>query len=1553
MVKSASISALQLTLLNEEQLKRRSVVTLEPDANQITRRNTMLLGSVLDPRLGSTQPAILCSTCGASAQQCQGHIGSLRLKIPCAVGVFVGVLHKIMQCVCWRCSRLLISESTPKVARLLAGTDISVLPKTLNELSIISQRFRVCGGNDKADHDLLSFEDAKEKGYCCAKQPIAWIKQENCLTRPIWFKPDQTEDNNELPSSVLTKKRKTRGKTKDQVCIVDHIPIITGETIYTIIKNISPTTSRILGFTHPHSPITSTFTSLMIVPPTLMRPSRSIHSEDDLTVRLRNIVRANDCFGTVGYLSHNLSMIQTVVDGSPQELSSEPPYPSKPRHTRLKKPVVPFCLSEYFDLQRNVAGFADNRFNVRLENDYGRERSSVRHRFASTKSKHGRVRGSLMGKRGDYNARGVASPNTYYDIDEVGIPLVVCMRMSYAEHVTSFNYDKMTTIVRNGPKQYPGANLVIRGLKRFSTTGCFGGLRIGDVVMRHLQHGDLVILNRQPSLHRFSLMVFKVVPTRDYTIQAHLNITRAFNLDFDGDEMNIYVLFNDESRAEAQELMAVGKNLFKDGLLLVSAVQHACLGSFLLTRQNMILSVEEVSMLIMAAGHNIIVQELSDKWIKHGAGKIPGRMFFQWMIPCYLSQSNVNKKTLNQLLSKMCRNFWLAQDQAIIRMSAICRILDIVAANSGCSMSLDCCNVEITDNVKTRVAELRENITQLSLETTTEQELQDEVEDNILKMLDQVRDFIGDHVIKELRSRPNCDLLDIVESGAKGNLTHITQNAACVGSQLDVDSKRPQEYPQVEARDNAAKRGFVESSFMDGLTALESFHHLKASRVGLVGTAVSVSETGYTYRRISKCLEDLRISFDNSVRDAQGNVILSRFGFSTEHLIHVHIRFMNMTRREVVDTYRTNDDGGIVEVKNLLDLRTSLFSAKNIYRHTLFPVDFDMIDHFIAQKTDNSPILTNQQIRDAVALTWVRLIQECYVVEKISLAAVFFDRLSTADLRRRNLTTKTQLQAVLSYVAHTIATNVMCNSTPIGLIVSQSLAEPLTQMQLDRFHHSGEASALTGGVNRIKELLNLTKRISTPSMEVYTKNDDFNAIDLVQLRLTDIISGWTDRCIDTDRENEFRNRLGAEPLTGNEVRVLCFLKKDKLIERRVSPRIVAAHLVGIKDLLKEKKAAIYISFSNLTDNEWWVSLSLPVTSLALASGRPKEMQSLFIYHCIINDSRLIAGVLGIRDFFKKDVLVNVIQNDELIRVKRKVIVTLGSNLAGVAAKIDIDKYRTTTNDIMEIYKTLGIDAACNALENELVHVMLSNEASVSRAHIKVIAAAMCIRGCPYALTYAGMCHAKASALKLSLFERSLTSFITAGVNGHHDKLRGISEATMSGSLISVGTGGDFKVLPMHEKQPSIIHNINRHRKSILHLRPSRKNILQHGKEEIENLLKEIVEEREDNSTLKINTIKKRKRYNETYTSSRRDTTTIRTKRSLTLNWSNVGNDDKIAHPQKTITPFISTEPLFGGGWGSIFTPSSPINNTQENNNNTHQMVLFGHLFTPSTPPTSK
>jgi hypothetical protein len=112
---------------------------------------------------------------------------------------------------------------------------------------------------------------------------------------------------------------------------------------------------------------------------------------------------------------------------------------------------------------------------------------------------------------------------------------------------------------------------------------------------------------------------------------------------------------------------------------------------------------------------------------------------------------------------------------------------------------------------------------------------------------------------------------------------------------------------------------------------------------------------------------------------------------------------------------------------------------------------------------------------------------------------------------------------------------------------------------------------------------------------------------------------------------------------------------------------------------------------------------------------------------------------------------------------------------------------------MEVYNELGIDAACRCIEEELVHIMMSNTASVIRKYVRIISNTICRTGMPCALTFAGMTNSNTSILKLATFERSLESFTRAAMNGHVDSLRGTSEALVVGKPVNLGTGGQFTV----------------------------------------------------------------------------------------------------------------------------------------------------------------
>ncbi|UYV60876.1 hypothetical protein LAZ67_1002654 [Cordylochernes scorpioides] len=179
------------------------------------------------------------------------------------------------------------------------------------------------------------------------------------------------------------------------------------------------------------------------------------------------------------------------------------------------------------------------------------------------KGKKGRFRGNLSGKRVDFSGRTVISPNPFLRINEVGVPIYMAKILSYPERVTKHNIHKLQQLVRNGPFTYPGANHIQyqNGQRKYLGYGNremeANKIRFGDLVDRQMADGDILLFNRQPSLHKLSLMAHRarVLPFR--TLRFNECVCTPYNADFDGDEMNIHMPQTEEARAEALVLMEV------------------------------------------------------------------------------------------------------------------------------------------------------------------------------------------------------------------------------------------------------------------------------------------------------------------------------------------------------------------------------------------------------------------------------------------------------------------------------------------------------------------------------------------------------------------------------------------------------------------------------------------------------------------------------------------------------------------------------------------------------------------------------------------------------------------------------------------------------------------------------------------------------------------------------------------------------------------------------------------------------------------------------------
>ncbi|MCJ7634905.1 DNA-directed RNA polymerase subunit A', partial [Candidatus Bathyarchaeota archaeon] len=322
-----------------------------------------------------------------------------------------------------------------------------------------------------------------------------------------------------------------------------------------------------------------TVLQVLLVPHVYVRPSitleSGIRSEDDLTHKLVDILRINQ------RLKENIEV------GAPalivQDLSE----------------LLQYHVTTYFD--NEASGIPPARHRS------GRALKTLSQRL---KGKEGRFRSNLSGKRVDFSARTVVSPDSNMDINDVGVPLEIAKRLTVPQRVTAWDIDEMKQLILNGPDNYPGALYVVRPDGRRIRLEFVGELKdiaetlqVGFTVERHLRDKDIVIFNRQPSLHRMSIMAHRVKVLPYKTFRLHLCVCPPYNADFDGDEMNLHVPQNEEAQTEAMLLMQVQDQILSPryGGPIIGAIRDFITSAYLLTHRSTRLTKQEVSRLLAAA----------------------------------------------------------------------------------------------------------------------------------------------------------------------------------------------------------------------------------------------------------------------------------------------------------------------------------------------------------------------------------------------------------------------------------------------------------------------------------------------------------------------------------------------------------------------------------------------------------------------------------------------------------------------------------------------------------------------------------------------------------------------------------------------------------------------------------------------------------------------------------------------------------------------------------------------------------------------------------------
>ena len=647
--------------------------------------------------------------------------------------------------------------------------------------------------------------------------------------------------------------------------------------------------------------------TVLSVPPVPMRPSITLESgersEDDLTHKLVDVLRINQ------------RLRENRDAGAPQLIVED------------LWELLQYHITTYFDNQ--TAGIPTARHRS------GRPLKTIVQRL---KGKEGRFRSNLSGKRVNFSARTVITPDPYLSINQVGVPELAARELTVPVRINIHNLSFMRNIIKENfmpsdPDEYiPGINYMIRPdgrrVKLTEDNWEFNHDRIepGYIVERHLMDGDIVLFNRQPSLHRMSMMAHEVRIMKGKTFRINLCVCPPYNADFDGDEMNLHVVQSEEARAEARILMRVQEHIRSPrfGGVVIGAIHDHITGMFLLTYGDASYDMDQTVRILSRVEFKGDLP-IPDYPKAKGGPRWSGRQIFSVLLPddmnlkynssVYFADRSVEENeglgmiveivngnmirgpvdgnSISAFKGKILEEISRLKGAEVAKefIDKVTRLAVGALMETGCTTGIDDADVpeEALAQIFAAQKKTVKNVDKLvqsynagKLQPRPGRSPEETLEVEIMSLLGKVRDTSGEIAGWHL-GMDNFAVI-MARSGARGSMLNLSQMAGSIGQQAVRGERISRGYEKRTLSHfnkgdlGADAKGFVRSSYKRGLNPTEYFFHSMGGREGLVDTAVRTSRSGYMQRRLVNALEDLRVKYDGTVRNTANTVVQFKYG---------------------------------------------------------------------------------------------------------------------------------------------------------------------------------------------------------------------------------------------------------------------------------------------------------------------------------------------------------------------------------------------------------------------------------------------------------------------------------------------------------------------------------------------------------------------------------------------------------------------------------------------------------------------------------------------------
>lgn len=1102
--KVKTVKSVILGVLSPERICQMSVGEVYKPVSQ----NEVLDGTLMDPRAGTNDKSEVNRVSGLDYKHDPGNWMHWVLPKPIYVQIFFDQLFKTLKCTCLKCSSILVDKSNQDLIRLIRSKKMGAV------------RFKFV-------------YDLKKPAEC-----------PNCgAPQPTWSKG---RDKNRVAVIMAT-----FGKS-DQQTVPEKLTFET-EAVYYIMMNLSDEDAELMGYNVKYVRPVNFIQTVMLIPPPTMRPKIRLDngqsSEDDLTSILNDLIKTG--------------------------IALDKLMKKKDKTAKDKKDIAERTAI----LQLNHFAYINNEQSGMdpVVNRSNRPLKTLRNRI---EAKKGRVRGNLMGKRVDYTARTVITADPNISIDQLGIPLKIAMILDYNETVTEYNLTTLYNLVQNGPKVYPGANAIKRRLngKRINLEYADRTqikLRPGDIVYRHLMDGDWVLFNRQPSLHKMSMMAHRAkIMKQGDTFRLNVSVTTPYNADFDGDEMNLHLPRSYQTRVELEELASVPTQICSPQASkpVMGLVQDSMLAVFRWTMSENYLNFRQVmNLLCWTSTYTGTLPPPDDPKKGWKAHSILSAVFPKFtliqddeeeehkrvrIVHGEFEEGIMSSDSVGGNISKIIHAVWKDYGPETTRlfMDNMMNLTMQWLLIDGFSIGMIDTEIdkvtkkkvkEKTDQIYRRVQDKIRDVREGKFETKfSNVSLQEQFENEMFELVNEVRNKAQSMTYNSLDK--NNRIYATVTSGSKGSKANIVQISSLLGQQVLEGGKRVHSgfykrtlphYTKDDLRPEA--HGLILENYMEGLTPHAYFIHAMSGREGVISTAIKTGDTGYIQRKLVKMKEDLKVYYDGTVRNANGNIVSHIYGtdgFDSAKLERESLFYYNLDPNsdKFKEIYRWKDQKELRDALTKEGFKAWEDDVKNLGADLLLEEEIKQIledRRILREEMYPSPYFTQHgniysPVKFSRLLNWVKFtcglennnkasVSPYKIIVKTrallkdfrishdqmsnELCTRHFKFLVRNYLNSKNLIVNYKfndraLDLILLKIKEHYSNSLINPGEMIGCISAQSIGEPLTQLTLDNFHKSGlgNRSKKLSEVPRLKEVFSTTANQKTPFLRIYLKDETIN-----------------------------------------------------------------------------------------------------------------------------------------------------------------------------------------------------------------------------------------------------------------------------------------------------------------------------------------------------------------------------------------------------------------------------------------------------------------------------